>query len=151
MVKPRKFSPYVEFTEQEVKELCQKYNADFTKMKLWYDGYSFPNTESVYNPNSVMKALRNENFDSYWIQTFATESLMEYISLDLDGLSRTIAELIGGIEVEVDTNGFSNDLVTFRDKDDVLTLLIHLGYLAYNADTRRVHIPNKEIKQEFSK
>ena len=76
---------------------------------------------------------------------------MEYISLDLDGLSRTIAELIGGIEVEVDTNGFSNDLVTFRDNDDVLTLLIHLGYLAYNADTRRVHIPNKEIKQEFSK
>lgn len=76
---------------------------------------------------------------------------MEYISLDLDGLSRTIAELIGGIEVEVDTNGFSNDLVTFRDKDDVLTLLIHLVYLAYNADTRRVHIPNKEIKQEFSK
>ena len=76
---------------------------------------------------------------------------MEYISLDFDGLSRTIAELIGGIEVEVDTNGFSNDLVTFRDKDDVLTLLIHLGYLAYNADTRRVHIPNKEIKQEWRK
>lgn len=74
---------------------------------------------------------------------------MEYISLDFDGLSRTIAELIGGIEVEVDTNGFSNDLVTFRDKDDVLTLLIHLGYLAYNADTMRVHIPNKEIKQDF--
>ena len=65
MVKPRKFSPYVEFTEQEVKELCQKYNADFTKMKLWYDGYFFPNTESVYNLNSVMKALRNEDFDSY--------------------------------------------------------------------------------------
>ena len=65
MVKTRKFSPYVEFTEQEVKELCQKYNADFTKMKLWYDGYSFPNTESVYNLNSVMKALRNEDFDSY--------------------------------------------------------------------------------------
>ena len=98
-----------------------------------------------------MKALRNDDFDSYWSQTSAAESLMEYISLDYGGLSRTIAELIGGIEVEVDTRGFSNDLVTFREKDDVLTLLIHLGYLAYDKDSEKVHIPNEEIKQEFSR
>lgn len=151
MVKPRKFAPYVGFTEQEVKDLCSEYRIDFSKMKLWYDGYSFPNAESVYNPNSVMKALRNDDFDSYWTQTSAAESLMEYISLDYDGLSKTIAELIGGIEVEVDTSGFSNDLVTFRSKDDVLTLLIHLGYLAYDKESEKVHIPNEEIKREFSR
>ena len=98
-----------------------------------------------------MKALRNDDFDSYWTQTSAAESLMEYISLDYDGLSKTIAELIGGIEVGVDTSGFSNDLVTFREKDDVLTLLIHLGYLAYDKETEKVHIPNEEIKREFSR
>lgn len=151
MVKPRRFAPYVGFTEQEVKNLCEEYQVDFGKMKLWYDGYSFPNAGSVYNPNSVMKALRNEDFDSYWTQTSAAESLMEYISFDFNGLSKTIAELIGGIEVEVDTNGFSNDLVTFRGKDDVLTLLIHLGYLAYEEEVGTVHIPNEEIKREFSK
>ena len=151
MVKPRKFAPYVGFTEQEVKDLCSEYQIDFSKMKLWYDGYSFPNANSIYNPNSVMKALRNDDFDSYWTQTSAAESLMEYISLDYDGLSKTIAELIGGIEVEVDTSGFSNDLVTFREKDDVLTLLIHLGYLAYDKETEKVHIPNEEIKREFSR
>ena len=151
MVKPRKFAPYVGFTEQEVKDLCSEYQIDFSKMKLWYDGYSFPNAKSIYNPNSVMKALRNDDFDSYWTQTSAAESLMEYISLDYDGLSKTIAELIGGIEVEVDTSGFSNDLVTFREKDDVLTLLIHLGYLAYDKETEKVHIPNEEIKREFSR
>ena len=151
MVKPRKFAPYVGFTEQEVKNLCSEYQIDFSKMKLWYDGYSFPNANSIYNPNSVMKALRNDDFDSYWTQTSAAESLMEYISLDYDGLSKTIAELIGGIEVEVDTSGFSNDLVTFREKDDVLTLLIHLGYLAYDKETEKVHIPNEEIKREFSR
>ena len=151
MVKPRKFAPYVGFTEQEVKNLCSEYQIDFSKMKLWYDGYSFPNAKSIYNPNSVMKALRNDDFDSYWTQTSAAESLMEYISLDYDGLSKTIAELIGGIEVEVDTSGFSNDLVTFREKDDVLTLLIHLGYLAYDKETEKVHIPNEEIKREFSR
>ena len=151
MINPRKFAEYVGFTEEEVIELCRKYDADFTKMKLWYDGYSFPNVESVYNPNSVIKAIRNEAFESYWTQTSAADSLMEYISLDFDGLSKTIAELIGGIEVEVDPLGFSNDLVTFKDRDDVLTLMIHLGYLAFNEENQTVHIPNEEIKREFSK
>lgn len=76
---------------------------------------------------------------------------MEYISLDFEGLSKTVAELISGIEIPVDTNGFSNDLVTFRDKDDVLTLLVHLGYLAYDEENELVYIPNEEIKREFSK
>ena len=151
MIAPGPLACYVGFTEQEVKKLCEQYGMDMEEVKNWYDGYSFPNANSIYNPNSVMKALRNDDFDSYWTQTSAAESLMEYISLDYDGLSKTIAELIGGIEVEVDTSGFSNDLVTFREKDDVLTLLIHLGYLAYDKETEKVHIPNEEIKREFSR
>ena len=148
---PGKFGAYVGFTEEEVKRLCKEYGADFSKMKQWYDGYEFRGTGSIYNPNSVMEAIRNDYFMSYWTETSAAKSLMGYISLDYDGLSKTIAELIGGIEVEVDTNGFSNDLVTFRNRDDVLTLLIHLGYLAYNEETRKVHIPNEEIRREFAK
>lgn len=103
------------------------------------------------NLNSVMKALRYNDFDSYWTQTSAAESLMGYISLDFDGLSRTVAELIGGVEVKVDTKNFANDLVTFRNRDDVLTLLIHLGYLAYDDETQRVRIPNEEIRLEFAR
>ncbi len=102
-------------------------------------------------PNSVMKAVRNDDFDSYWTQTSAAESLMGYISLDFDGLGRTVSELIGGVETKVDTRGFANDLVTFRDRDDVLTLLIHLGYLTYDERTEKVHIPNEEIKLEFAR
>ena len=150
MVKPGKFGPYVGFLEDEVKKLCQDYNADFAMMKHWYDGYAFRNVESVYNPNSVMEAIRNDDFDSYWTQTSAAESLMGYISLNFDGLSRTITELIGGVEVSVNTKAFANDLVTFRNRDDVLTLLIHLGYLAYDEESGRVRIPNQEIRMEFA-
>ena len=75
---------------------------------------------------------------------------MGYISLDFDGLSRTVADLIGGVEVRVDTRAFANDLVTFRNRDDVLTLLIHLGYLAYDGKTQKARIPNEEIRQEFA-
>lgn len=151
MVKPRKFGTYVGFTEGEVKKLCEEYHQDFAMMKRWYDGYSFRGVDSVYNPNSVMKAIRNDDFDSYWTQTSAAESLMGYISLDFDGLSKTVTELLGGVQVKVDTKAFANDLVTFRNRDDVLTLLIHLGYLAYDEKTERVRIPNEEIRLEFAK
>lgn len=139
------------FTENEVKKLCDDYGSDFEMMKRWYDGYAFRNVDAIYNPNSVIKAIRNDDFDSYWTQTSAAESLLGYISLNFDGLGRIAAELIGGGEVKVDTQGFANDLVTFRNRDDVLTLLIHLGYLTYDETIRKVRIPNEEIRQEFAR
>lgn len=151
MVFPDAFAEYVGFTEKEVKQLCLDHHRDFSMMKQWYDGYSLGDAGSIYNPNSVMKAVRSNSFRSYWTETSAAKSLMNYISLDFDSLSKTLAELLGGIEVSVDTNGFANDLITFRNRDDVLTLLIHLGYLAYQEDTRTVHIPNEEIRLEFAK
>ncbi|MBO5070211.1 MAG: AAA family ATPase [Roseburia sp.] len=151
MIFPSRFAEYVGFTEEEVQKLCDEYGKDFSMMKQWYDGYSLEGVGSIYNPNSVMQAMRNNKFRSYWTETSTAKSLREYISLDFDGLSKTIAGLLGGIEVTVDTNGFANDLVTFRNRDDVLTLLIHLGYLAYNEDTEKVHIPNEEIRREFAK
>ena len=137
------------FTEEEVEGLCKEFQSDFAMMKQWYDGYSFRGVGSVYNPNSVIEAIRNDDFDSYWTQTSAAENLMGYISLDFDGLSGMVAELIGGGKVKVDTGRFANDLVTFRNRDDVLTLLIHLGYLAYDEETKRARIPNEEIRMEF--
>ncbi|MBO6149126.1 MAG: AAA family ATPase [Lachnospiraceae bacterium] len=151
MIKPRSFGEYVGFTENEVKRLCEEHGADFNMMKQWYDGYEFKDVGPVYNPNSVMQAIDNDDFDSYWTETSAAEGLMEYISKDYNGMTRTIAELIGGVDAKVNTNGFANDLVTFRGRDDVLTLMIHLGYLAYDSEKKTVRIPNEEIKLEFQK
>ena len=151
MIKPRGFGEYVGFTEEEVKALCDEHDVSFDMMKQWYDGYEFKDVGPVYNPNSVMQAVDNDDFDSYWTETSAAEGLMVYISKDYNGLTKTIAELIGGVDVKVNTNGFANDLVTFKGKDDILTLMIHLGYLAYNSETKTVHIPNEEIKLEFQK
>lgn len=151
IIKPRNYGQFVGFTEDEVKRLCSKHNVSFEQMKQWYDGYSFSGVGSVYNPNSVMKAIRYNDFESYWTETSAVEGLMEYISKPYSGLTKTIAELIGGVEVKVNTLGFANDLVTFKSKDDVLTLMIHLGYLAYDSETKTAHIPNEEIKLEFQK
>ncbi|MBQ3424175.1 MAG: AAA family ATPase [Clostridia bacterium] len=149
MLKPGSFAPYVGFTEEEVKHLCEDGNLDFSEMKSWYDGYSLRGVGSIYNPNSVVKSLLYGDYDSYWTETSAAGSLMNYISRDMNGLRKTVAELIGGVEVAVDTKGFSNDLITFRGRDDILTLLIHLGYLAYDESTKKARIPNEEVRLEF--
>lgn len=151
VIKPRKFGAYVGFTEEEVRKLCRQHHADFEMMKQWYDGYSFKDVGSVYNPNSVMQAVQNDDFDSYWTETSAAEGLLDYISKDYNGLTKTIAELIGGVDVRVNTTGFANDLTTFKGRDDVLTLMIHLGYLAYDSQEKTVRIPNEEIKLEFQR
>lgn len=150
MLDPEPFSEYVGFTEGEVRALCAKHGVDFSEMKRWYDGYRMPGIGSVYNPNSVMRAIRKRKFDSYWSQSSAADNLLDFISRDVDGLRQTIAELMGGVEVEIDTTGYNNDL-TYTTRDAAMTMLAHLGYLSYNQDTKAVRIPNEEIRLEFAR
>ncbi len=60
MIKPRKFCEYVGFTEMEVRKLCEMYNVSFETMKQWYDGYSFKDVGSVYNPMFLDTIHKNE-------------------------------------------------------------------------------------------
>ena len=59
--------------------------------------------------------------------------------MDFDGLRTSIIEMLSGSSVEVNVNEFQNDMVSFADKDDVLTLLIHLGYLTYDQRNQRAY------------
>lgn len=147
---PGEFAEYVGFTEDEVKDLCAEFNVDFSGMKRWYDGYSFPNIPSIYNPNSVMKAIQNHSIKSYWKQSSAADSLLHYIGMDYSGMSETSASLLAGKTVSVNTRMFKNDITNFESLDDVLTLLIHFGYLSYDAESENARIPNEEIRMEFS-
>ncbi|MCM1056388.1 MAG: ATP-binding protein [Firmicutes bacterium] len=149
VLEPDGFAEYTGFTEEEVKKLCENYGMCFEEAKRWYDGYDFPDAGPIYNPYSVMMAMRKKEFGSYWQKTSAAESLMNYINMDFEGLQEVIARLIAGEDVEVDTESFENDLESFGSRDDVLTLLIHLGYLAWHKKDKTVHIPNEEVKAEF--
>ena len=146
---PDGFAEFTGFTEGEVRRLCEKYGMNFEDARKWYDGYDFPDVGAVYNPYSVMLAMRKKRFDSYWQKTSAAESLMTYINMDFEGLQEIIARLIAGEEIEVRTNRFANDFETFRSRDDVLTLLIHLGYLTWHREDGTAHIPNEEVRMEF--
>ena len=136
----------------DYKKHLNQHDVAFHQMQQWYDGYSFKDVPHIYNPNSVVNAATYKKYISYWTKTETFESLQEYIDMNMEGLRDDIVKLIAGEDVIVDVSTFSNDMVTFHSKDDVLTLLIHLGYLAIKGSTTLgviVHIPNEEIKLEF--
>ena len=149
MVNPGRLAGFFGFTKSEVLALCEKEGADFYEMEKWYDGYKIGNEPSIFNPNSVMQALWEGRCRSYWANTGAYDAIASYIQMNYKGLKDDIIKMLGGGRCKVDPTGFQNDMSVVRSKDDVLTVLIHLGYLAYDWDTSECYIPNREIGGEM--
>jgi len=164
MIEPGGIAPYIGFTEEEVRALCNQSRIPFGEMQKWYDGYIFDLTENtegegntegkpalmhVYSPNSVMLSIIMRKFGNYWTATETTESLRMYIGMDFDGLKQKVVEMLGGGRCRIVTQSFQNDMTNFRSASDVLTLLIHLGYLAYDSKTHEAFIPNEEVRDRF--
>ena len=146
MTDAKPISEFTGFTENEVKFLCKKYNKPFEQMKRWYDGYCLDGI-SIYNPKSVVESILRDNFGNYWTKTETYEALKVYIQTNFDGLRDKVVKLIAGEKVAINPDKFQNDMTTFNSADDVLTLLVHLGYLTYNDNM--AWVPNSEVAQEF--
>ena len=151
ILQPGPFVRYTGFTETEVKKLCEQHHMDFEQAKQWYDGYDFKRSEPIYNPYSVMMAMQMGEYRSYWRKTSTAESLKTYVGMNMDDLQNKILRLIAGEPVKVYTDDFENDFETFNSSDDVLTLMIHLGYLVYDSETSQARIPNEELRIEFKR
>lgn len=141
-------APYIGFTENEVQSLCKQYKKNFNRVKQWYDGYLLEEYQ-VYNPKAVVNVMTKNKFKSYWSETGTYESIVPLINMNFDGLRTSIIEMLSGVSTKVETSSFQNDMVSFANKDDVITLLIHLGYLAYDQKNQTAFVPNEEIRQEL--
>ena len=150
MIDASSMAPYIGFTEEEVRKLCQTYQVDFDKVKCWYDGYILED-EQIYNPRAVVSAMTKKRIKSYWSETGTYESIVPLINKNFDGLKTALLEMLAGTSVRVDVTSFQNDAVNFVNRDDVLTYLIHLGYLGYDQDNETAFVPNEEIRQELLK
>ena len=148
MTNQKRFSQYTGFTVEDVKVLCEDNTELSEELKIWYDGYKV-NKYDIYNPQSVVQAITENSFDNYWTKTESFEALKVFMQADMDGLRQCIIKMISGEKVRVNTETFQNDMITFSSADDVITLLIHLGYLTYDKETNEAWIPNKEVHQEF--
>ena len=150
MIDPAFLASCYGFTKEEVKMLAERHNASMDDLKMWYDGYNIGSEKSIYNPYSVMKAIQRGVCKSYWSTTGAYDSVNTYIQMNYEGLKDDIIRMLAGEHVYVDTTEFRNDMRVVRSKNDVLTVLIHLGYLAYDGDAQECYIPNKEVADEMN-
>lgn len=149
MIEAGRIGEYIGFTESEVRLLCDKNGISFANMEKWYDGYFLERTGHIYCPNSVMEAIENDDFQCYWSKTETYESLKLYIEMNFDGLKDKVIRMLAGERCPIRVNTFQNDMTTMGSADDVLTLLVHLGYLAYDSESKEAFIPNLEVRESF--
>ena len=149
MVEPVDMGQFFGFTKDEVKALAEKHGMDFDELVKWYDGYQIGDEMSMFNPNSVMQALRSRRCRSFWASTGAYDAVARYIQMNFEGLKDIVIRMLAGERCSVDPTGFQNDMSVIRSKNDVLTVLIHLGYLSYNWREDECYIPNREVAGEM--
>ena len=167
IMSPMQLAPYTGFTDDDVRDLCEEFNLRYEDIARWYDGYvvdanipvemreKYRTGEyegahiSIYNPLSVVKAVSSGIIQNYWNKTETYNALSDYIRMDFDGLREAIALLMDGGKLRINTRTYQNDMTTFRSRDDVLTMLIHIGYLGFDSDSGEAFIPNREILDEF--
>ena len=126
MLQADELASYIGFTETEVKDLCNSFNRDYDKVKKWYDGYLL-DAYQIYNPKAVVSVMIKGKFRSYWSETGSYEVVVPLIGMNFDGLNGSFIEMLSGVEVKVDTVSFKNDPGKIKNRDDVLTYLIHFG------------------------
>ena len=152
ILSPDIFSGLIGFSEDEVKELCDKYDMNFEECKAWYDGYKVGENNSIYNPKSVIKAIENHKFSDYWNITGSFESISDYLQFNIDGIYDDVCSMIrDNNKVVVNVSDFLNRIDNLKTKDDIFTYLIHIGYLAYDEGQKVCYIPNNEIRKEWVK
>lgn len=148
MVNPGDMVQFMGFTEDEVCKLCENNNMSYSDIKDWYDGYIL-DEKHLYSPKSVLDAIKFKRVGTYWTQTETYEALKSYINMNFDGLKDNILNMLLGHRIPISTRKFQNAINVIKSKDDVMTLLVHLGYLAYDINKEEVWIPNLEITSEF--
>ena len=149
MLTPRNMGSFFGFTIDEVRTLAKRHGMDFDELEKWYDGYKIGSQNSIFNPNSVMQAIDCGYCESYWAATGAYDAVANYIQMNYEGLKDDIVRMMAGERCQVDPTGFQNDMSVISNKNDVFTVLIHLGYLSYDRDDGMCYIPNREVAGEM--
>jgi len=196
MVNPSWLAKYIGFTDDEVKDLCDKYEKNNTlkneidetfkkqkgkdgliinknsgsnestedsnykhkndkeinydNLKNWYDGYRLKDKRKVYeiySPYTIIKALEKKKVCNYWNESVNSNIIVDFFNKDIFGISNIIAMLLDDKKIKIDVSTYKNDTTEFESRDDILTMLVHFGYLGYDEDKREVYIPNKEVHE----
>ncbi|MCD8019597.1 MAG: ATP-binding protein [Clostridiales bacterium] len=151
-----KYSEYFGFTEGEVDMLYSRYLENETSptvtrenLKLWYDGYHTAGGIKLYNPRSVVKALSNNCLASYWVSSGPYSEISTYIVNDRDDIKKDVALMVSGETVPASVEEFAVTAMTLKTRNEIMSAMVVYGFLNY--ENGKVHIPNKELMDEFAK
>ena len=150
MTNPEPIEAFFGFSDAEVEVLCRKHSLDFQELSHWYNGYRLGNGElRIFNPTSVMTVLTTRVCKGYWTRTESFESVRDLINMNFDGVKEALESMLSEIPTKVTVTTFGNDSNVVASKDELFTLLIHYGYLGYDAVNQKAFIPNSEVRQEL--
>ncbi|WP_335980424.1 AAA family ATPase [Fusobacterium polymorphum] len=142
-------------TEEEVEKSLKDYGieAEISKVKDWYDGYKFGDSE-VYNPWSILNFLQDKELRAYWGDTSGNDLINNVLKMTNKNIITALERLFNGNGLKQNLSGTS-DLSKILSDDEVWELLLFSGYLTVeekiNQDNYILRLPNKEVKSLFRK
>ena len=142
-------------TEEEVEKSLKDYGieAEISKVKDWYDGYKFGDSD-VYNPWSILNFLQDKELRAYWVDTSGNDLINNVLKMTNKNIITALERLFNGEGLRQNISGTS-DLSKILSDDEIWELLLFSGYLTIeekiDQDNYILRLPNKEVKSLFRK
>ena len=139
-------------TEEEVEKSLKDYGIqEISKVKDWYDGYRFGDSE-VYNPWSIINFLRFKELRAYWVDTSGNDLINDVLKKITKDTIRALERLFDGEGLRQNISGTS-DLSKLLNENELWELLLFSGYLTIEEKIDQknyiLRLPNKEVKELF--
>ena len=155
MATEEKFSQYFGFTEEEVDMLFDRYLSYTAKpcltregLQSWYDGYYSKSGKRLYNPRSVVTALKNNNLGNYWTSAGPYDEIYYYIEHNVAAVRDDLALMAAGMAVPVRIWEYAATSMNLQTKEEIFSAMVVYGFLTYKDG--KVSIPNRELLDKFS-
>lgn len=137
------------FTEEEVATLCKKQSVlSLEELSEWYNGYYLDDNTKIYNPRSIVCALKSGKCRSYWTNTGKMDDIIECVQKNVDSVKEDIVRMINGEEIRITLSGFSTEKMEFNTKEQIFSAMVILGFLSYHK--KYLRIPNTELRMKFA-
>ena len=151
LTQPGPFAEYFGFGENDVRKIAGAQSV--VDLNRNYGGYSVENVGNVFNPASTLRAIEEGKLDEFWTEAYSSKVAADFIVKSENGLDETVAKLLDGGSVDVNSLALPSwcdgELEETTSNNEFLALMVYLGYLTYDSNSRTARIPNEEVKTEL--